>query len=117
MKKLLILLVVLILIVVILFITGFDMGHFILRDDTSAIHSGDHIFDDLPEDSMTVIVRNNKVYLNRELVEDISTLKSKIYATYYKDQTFIVRDDNADKETYDEVIKILNELSVDYIEK
>lgn len=117
MKKLLILLVVLILIVVILFVTGFDLGRFILRDDTSNIHSGDHIFDDLPEDSMTIIVRNDKVYFNKELVEDISTLKSKIYATYYKDHTFIVRDDKAVKETYDEVIRILNELSVDYIEK
>ena len=117
MKKLLILLGVLILIVIILLVTGFDMGRFILRDDVSNIHSGDQIFDDLPEDSMTIIVRNEKVYLNRELVEDISTLKSKIYATYYKDQIFIVRDDKAVKETYDEVIRILNELSIDYIEK
>lgn len=117
MKKLIILLVVLILIVVILFVTGFDMGRFILRDDTNNIHSGDHVFDDLPNDSITIIIRNDKVYLNKELVEDISQLKSKIYATYYKDEVFIVRDDKAVKETYDEVIRILNELSVDYIER
>lgn len=117
MKKLLILLVVLIVIVVILFVTGFDFGRFILRDDASNIHSGDHVFDDLSDYNMTIIVRNEKVYFNKELVEDISDLKSKIYATYYKNEIFIVRDDNAVKETYDEVIRILNEMSIDYIEK